>query len=138
MEKLVHFYTDENLKLEKELHKIKIKLTCLSILRLLVFFFTLFGIYFSLGNPTTVAIITIVGVGIFSFLLSRYLKIKEKKKLVLCKILINKTEIRVLEGDFSFLPEGKEFLDSNHFFSHDIDLFGRHSFFNTLIGLQQK
>ena len=129
MEKLVHFYTDENLKLEKELHKIKIKLTNLSVLRLLVFFFTLFGIYFSLGNPTIVTIITIVGVGIFSFLLSRYLKIKEKKKLVLCKISINKTEIRVLEGDFSFLPEGKEFLDSNHFFSHDIDLFGRHSFF---------
>ena len=129
MEKLVHFYTDENLKLEKELHKIKIKLTNLSVLRLLVFFFTLFGIYFSLGNPTIVTIITIVGVGIFSFLLSQYLKIKEKKKLVLCKILINKTEIRVLEGDFSFLPEGKEFLDSNHFFSHDIDLFGRHSFF---------
>ena len=129
MEKLVHFYTDENLKLEKELHKIKIKLTNLSVLRLLVFFFTLFGIYFSLGNPTIVTIITIVGVGIFSFLLSQYLKIKEKKKLVLCKISINKTEIRVLEGDFSFLPEGKEFLDSNHFFSHDIDLFGSHSFF---------
>ncbi|MDG2151026.1 MAG: DNA mismatch repair protein MutS [Polaribacter sp.] len=129
MEKLVHFYTDENLKLEKELHKIKIKLTNLSVLRLLVFFFTLFGIYFSLGNPTIVSIIMIVGVGIFSFLLSQYLKIKEKKKLVLCKISINKTEIRVLEGDFSFLPEGKEFLDSNHFFSHDIDLFGRHSFF---------
>jgi hypothetical protein len=129
MEKLVHFYTDENLKLEKELHKIKIKLTNLSVLRLLVFFFTLFGIYFSLGNPTIVSIIMIVGVGIFSFLLSQYLKIKEKKKLVLCKILINKTEIRVLEGDFSFLPEGKEFLDSNHFFSHDIDLFGSHSFF---------
>ena len=129
MEKLVHFYTDENLKLEKELHKIKIKLTNLSVLRLLVFFFTLFGIYFSLGNPTIVSIITIVGVGIFSFLLSQYLKIKEKKKLVLCKISINKTEIRVLEGDFSFLPEGKEFLDSNHFFSHDIDLFGSHSFF---------
>ena len=129
MEKLVHFYTDENLKLEKELHKIKIKLTNLSVLRLLVFLFTLFGIYFSLGNPTIVTIITIVGAGIFSFLLSRYLKIKEKKKLVLCKILINKTEIRVLEGDFSFLPEGKEFLDSNHFFSHDIDLFGSHSFF---------
>ena len=129
MEKLVHFYTDENLKLEKELHKIKIKLTNLSVLRLLVFFFTLFGIYFSLGNPTIVTIIMIVGVGIFSFLLSQYLKIKEKKKLVLCKISINKTEIRVLEGDFSFLPEGKEFLDSNHFFSHDIDLFGSHSFF---------
>ncbi len=129
MEKLVHFYTDENLKLEKELHKIKIKLTNLSVLRVLVFFFTLFGIYFSSGNPTIVTIITIVGVGIFSFLLSRYLKIKEKKKLVLCKISINKTEIRVLEGDFSFLPEGKEFLDSNHFFSHDIDLFGSHSFF---------
>jgi hypothetical protein len=79
MEKLVHFYTDENLKLEKELHKIKIKLTNLSVLRLLVFFFTLFGIYFSLGNPTIVSIIMIVGVGIFSFLLSQYLKIKEKK-----------------------------------------------------------
>ena len=78
MEKLVHFYTDENLKLEKELHKIKIKLTNLSVLRLLVFFFTLFGIYFSLGNPTIVSIIMIVGVGIFSFLLSQYLKIKEK------------------------------------------------------------
>ncbi|MDG1743052.1 MAG: DNA mismatch repair protein MutS, partial [Polaribacter sp.] len=129
MEKLVHFYTEENLKLEKELQKQKIKLTNLSVLRLLVFFLTSFGIYFSLGNPILVAIITIVGVGIFSFLLSRYLKRKEKKKLVLCKILINKTEIRVLEGDFSFLPKGKKFANSNHFFSHDIDLFGSHSFF---------
>ena len=129
MEKLVHFYTEENLTLEKELQKLKIKLTNLSVLRLLVFFLTSFGIYFSFGNRTIVLIITIVGVGIFSFLLSRYLKRKEKKKLVLCKILINKTEIRVLEGDFSFLPNGKEFADSHHFFSHDIDLFGSHSFF---------
>ena len=129
MEKLVHFYREENLKLEKEVYKLKIKLTNLSVLRLLVFFLTSFAIYFSLGNRTIVSIITIVGVGIFSFLLSRYLKRKEKKKLVLCKILINKTEIRVLEGDFSFLPDGKEFSDSTHFFSHDIDLFGSHSFF---------
>tara|TARA_B100000787_G_scaffold152225_1_gene125751 strand:+ start:41988 stop:43757 length:1770 start_codon:yes stop_codon:yes gene_type:complete len=129
MKNLVDFYTEENLRLEEELKKIKARLANLSILRLLVFFLTSFGIYFLFGSLIIVSIITVVGITFFSFLLSRYLNTKEKKKLVQRKILINKTEIRVLEGDFSFLPTGKEFADSYHYFSHDIDVFGSHSFF---------
>ncbi len=129
MKNLVDFYTEENLRSEEELKKIKARLANLSILRLLVFFLTSFGIYFLFGSLIIVSIITVVGITFFSFLLSRYLNTKEKKKLVQRKILINKTEIRVLEGDFSFLPTGKEFADSYHYFSHDIDVFGSHSFF---------
>ena len=129
MKNLVDFYTEENLRLEEELKKIKARLANLSILRLLVFFLTSFGIYFLFVSLIIVSIITVVGITFFSFLLSRYLNTKEKKKLVQRKILINKTEIRVLEGDFSFLPTGKEFADSYHYFSHDIDVFGSHSFF---------
>ena len=129
MKKLVHFYTEEKQRLETELKATKNKLANLSILRLIVFVLTSAGIYFLFDTLRVVGVIGAVGVIVFGILLIKYLDAKESKKLLITKIKINETEIRVLEGNFSFLKTGEEFIDPTHVYSNDIDLFGRGSFF---------
>jgi len=129
MEKLTRFYKEEKDKLEIELKAVKNKLANLSILRLIVFVLTSTGIYFLFDTLRIVGVIGAVGVIVFGILLIKYLDAKESKILLITKIKINETEIRVLEGDFSFLKTGEEFIDSTHVYSNDIDLFGRGSFF---------
>ena len=129
MKKLVHFYTEEKQRLETELKATKNKLANLSILRLIVFVLTSVGIYFLFDTLRVVGVIGAVGVIVFGILLIKYLDAKESKKLLITKIKINETEIRVLEGNFSFLKTGEEFIDPTHVYSNDIDLFGRGSFF---------
>jgi len=129
MKKLVHFYTEEKQRLETELKETKNKLANLSILRLIVFVLTSAGIYFLFDTLRIVGVIGAVGVIVFGILLIKYLDAKESKILLITKIKINETEIRVLEGDFSFLKTGEEFIDPTHVYSNDIDLFGRGSFF---------
>ena len=129
MKKLVHFYTEEKQRLETELKATKNKLANLSILRLIVFVLTSAGIYFLFDTLRIVGVIGAVGVIVFGILLIKYLDAKESKKLLITKIKINETEIRVLEGNFSFLKTGEEFIDPTHVYSNDIDLFGKGSFF---------
>ena len=129
MKKLVHFYTEEKQRLETELKETKNKLANLSILRLIVFVLTSAGIYFLFDTLRIVGVIGAVGVIVFGILLIKYLDAKESKILLITKIKINETEIRVLEGNFSFLKTGEEFIDPTHVYSNDIDLFGRGSFF---------
>ena len=47
-------------------------------------------------------------------------------------IKINQIEINVLNGDLSDLRDGDQFKDPTHFYSYDIDLFGKGSFFQYL------
>ena len=129
MKKLVHFYTEEKQRLETELKETKNKLANLSILRLIVFVLTSVGIYFLFDTLRIVGVIGAVGVIVFGILLIKYLDAKESKILLITKIKINETEIRVLEGNFSFLKIGEEFIDPTHVYSNDIDLFGKGSFF---------
>ena len=129
MKKLVHFYSEEKQRLETELKETKNKLANLSILRLIVFVLTSAGIYFLFDTLRIVGVIGAVGVIVFGILLIKYLDAKESKILLITKIKINETEIRVLEGNFSFLKTGEEFIDPTHVYSNDIDLFGRGSFF---------
>src|SRR5690606_25325469 len=51
---------------------------------------------------------------------------------LLALININKTEIEVLNRNYKHLPEGNEYKDPSHFFSQDIDLFGKGSFYQYL------
>ena len=125
----MHFYTEEKQRLETELKATKNKLANLSVLRLVVFILTLVGIYFLFDDIRAVGFIATVGIIVFSILLIKYLDAKESKKLLITKIKINETEIRVLEGNFLFLKTGEEFIDPTHVYSNDIDLFGRGSFF---------
>ncbi len=47
-------------------------------------------------------------------------------------ILINEEEQNALEGNFSAFGEGREFEDSKHPYTSDLDIFGKHSLFQML------
>ncbi len=63
-------------------------------------------------------------------MISKHINIlKKEEAIVAAKIKINTTEIRVLNRDFHHLETGASFIDPAHFYSNDIDLFGKGSFF---------
>jgi ABC-type multidrug transport system fused ATPase/permease subunit len=123
------FYTQQKAALEKEALVFKKKLIILGIFRLAVFLGTSFLIYLTFGDFTNVLLIAFVGVFFFSFLVMKYLNLKRKKDIVTAKIKINITEIKVLNSVFHHLKTGEEFINPLHFYSNDIDLFGKGSFF---------
>jgi len=125
----IQFYTQEKLTLEVELATLKKTLYTISAFRLVVFFTTVFGIYYFLSSGITVSVVAVIGFSIFALLLVKNAKLQIEKELLLSKIQINAIEISVLNGEYKNLKSGNEFVDPHHFYSNDIDLFGIGSFF---------
>lgn len=105
------------------------KMSLLSVLRLIVFVLTSFGIYMAFGQWKIAAGISVLGVVIFLFLLSKYTDIKAQRALHKRLIAINEEELKIASGDFYDRATGSEFEDPKHFYSLDIDLFGKGSFY---------
>lgn len=76
--------------------------------------------------------IGVLGIGIFLFLLSRYTDLKSKRAHHKRLVIINEDELKIASGDFHNRPDGSQFENPNHFYSLDIDLFGKGSFFQFL------
>jgi len=128
----LEFYQEQQQFFEKELSQINQKLFQLSMVRLVVFLALVFYTWFLFGNIKVLVPILVVGVVLFFFLVSKYSDLKLLKQKTQQLIQINQLEINVLNGDVSALEMGDEFKDSSHFYSYDIDLFGKGSFFQYL------
>ncbi len=129
MQDPLQFYQSEKQLFEKELATLKRKLVRSSTFRLLVFTGTVLGIYFFFGQLEIVIPIALTGIVLFLFLLIKHNHLQLLKNLKKALILINKREIDVLNGDYLSLEQGNEYIDADHYYSFDIDLFGRGSFF---------
>ncbi len=126
------FYKGQLEKFTKQLKRVKKTSSLISLFRLLIFVSTIYGVYFFFSNTQITSLIAVVGIGLFIFLVSVYVNLKDQKNKLTELIKINSNELKVLYGDFSFLDTGNEFVDSSHDFSNDIDLFGEGSFFQYL------
>lgn len=68
----------------------------------------------------------------FSFLIKKNIQLEDRKrKFVALKKLVE-NELLALKHSFSHFYNGKEFLNTEHFFSYDLDLFGEGSLFQFL------
>jgi len=120
----------EQIELNKtESKRIYKQMSLLSVLRLSVFVVIVFGIYLYFDQWQVAAAIGILGTAIFLFLLSRYTDIKAKRALHKRLVTINEDELKIASGDFHHRADGSQFQNPKHFFSLDIDLFGKGSFF---------
>ena len=126
------FYTQEKTTQNKHLKEANKQLNLSSMLRLILFLGTAFGIYYFYPDWKIAALIGVVGFGIFLFLVSRHSDLKYKRNKIDELVKLNETELEVLNRNFSHLATGKEFEDHDHPFSQDIDLFGKGSFFQYL------
>ena len=105
------------------------KMTLFSSLRLLAFLLMAFGVYLTYTNWQIAVGIVVIGIIIFIFLLSKHTDIKAERLLKLALVDLNKTELEIANGNFHDRHQGLQFQDPLHFYSLDIDLFGRGSFF---------
>ena len=129
MQKLIEFYSKNLERHTNEGLKIQKKLKILSYSRLLMFLVTLLAVYFLWSNVKVAIIAGFVGMGTFLFLVRYYEDVKEKYRFSHALSKLNATELDVLKYDFDALPDGAQFIDANHDYSQDLDLFGKGSFF---------
>lgn len=127
------FYKSQIVAHAATLKAIKRKLAISSMIRLLVFILACVAIYFALENSkneTAVVIAIIIAtIVLFVLLVTRHNRLKYERDLTNTLIDQNKTELEVLNRNFHHLPSGEKYNDPLHFYSQDIDLFGRGSFF---------
>ncbi|MCT4631088.1 DNA mismatch repair protein MutS [Winogradskyella sp.] len=129
MNKPIEFYQSQLEKhkvISKSLYK---QMGLLSLFRLLVFVVTTFTIYFTYTQWQIATIVAILGIAIFLFLLSKYTDLKAKRALHKRLVEINEEELKIASGDFYNRPDGSQYQNPKHYYSLDIDLFGKGSFF---------
>ena len=127
------FYKSQIETHSETLKQLKRKLALSSTIRLLVFIAACVAIYFALENSkneiAVVIAIVLVTIVLFVLLVTRHNKLKYERDLTNTLIDENETELEVLNRVFHHLPSGEKYKDPLHFYSQDIDLFGRGSFF---------
>jgi len=128
------FYQNKIERLGLELSLAKKKRNLVSIALITVFIFLVWSIYhYFTTDRTTINLIIPIFTGIGFILISRidsrFLgKIDYLKALIDC----NQKELGYLSGDFSTLEKGEEFIDPNHSYSNDLDIFGEESLFQII------
>lgn len=129
MQDLASFYQNKIDKHATVLAEVKRQLAGSSVIRLLVFALTALSMYLLLGKAKLVLAAALGGIILFLFLVSRHTNLKYKRDKLIALKKINETEIKLLKRDFHHLPDGSEFKNPEHYFSQDIDLYGKGSFY---------
>jgi DNA mismatch repair ATPase MutS len=132
MTDLKSFYQKHIETYSAEVSKLKKQLFSLSLFRICWFILITVLVYFTFSNLIIATTIGLFGLIIFLYALVRYTKLKKKQALKKALLQINSDELRILNGDFQFKPEGEEFQEAKHAYCLDIDLFGKGSFFQNI------
>lgn len=95
-------------------------------------FLSIFAPAFIFGFSWLTLVITLLLLVFFFFLIKTNIQLERRRKR--CKVLNQLVADELLALDHSFLhfKNGAEFLDTDHFFSYDLDLFGEGSLFQFL------
>lgn len=125
----ISFYKKQLNSYNTQLTQVKKQLYASSMLRLAVFLALGFLVYFTFGNTKVVLGIVVAGVALFLFLVSRHTRMQYHRDKTKALFDINTIELEVQKRNFHHLLEGNAFKDLTHYFSQDIDLFGRGSFY---------
>ncbi|WP_346862133.1 hypothetical protein [uncultured Draconibacterium sp.] len=131
METISGFYNDKLRKYTTELSMVTVKVKRFAWFRFLSFagiFIPLFISGFK-WIPLSISFVLMV---LFFFLIKKNSSLeKRKRKFTVLKKLVE-DEALALKHSFLHFQNGKEFLDTEHFFSYDLDLFGDGSLFQFL------
>jgi ABC-type iron transport system FetAB ATPase subunit len=130
---LNEFYKSRVEEYTRTSNLLKRKENQLSVGRLGVFILSivLFYVLFSVSVAFAV-IIFVTGLFSLGWLIQYQNGIIRKKEYYEHLSIINQLELKSIEGDYSSFPDGSEYLDKNHPYTYDLDIFGRASLFQFL------
>ena len=129
MQQPQEFYNNQKAYFEQKSTQLKKKLTISSLVRFITFLAIILAIYLFFGNISAMLLVVGIGIIVFIYLVLKHGDLQYNFDLNKTLIAINKTELNVLKRDYLNLDDGSEFLNPKHFYSYDIDLFGKGSFF---------
>lgn len=124
-------YQDYIIKCESKILRLTKISNRLSVLRLLIFIISCIVIIILIRNKlfTPVLIFFSFSSLLFAFVIKRHDKITWVKKHAIFLKGINESEILRLKCDLEVFDAGQRFVDQNHPYSSDLDIFGQHSLF---------
>ena len=125
-------YLSKKEQFGKKLSQVKQSLVLLSTLRLGVFILTGFSIYFFWGQTAMVVTSSVLGFGVFGVLVARYAGLVNRKRYFEALKKVNQNEINALDKNYEGISDGAEFLQSDHYFNQDIDLYGPGTIFQVI------
>ncbi|WP_166960781.1 MutS-related protein [Yeosuana marina] len=125
----LEYYKQQLKTYQSEEQKRNKQMAFLSTIRVFVFLATAFGIYMLFNSWQFASMSGIIGAIVFIYLLLKYTRIKSERDFYTELVKINQEEIQIHSGNFHHRDDGLQFQETNHFYSLDIDLFGRGSFF---------
>ncbi len=139
------FYIEQKENAENKITELKKQLNLYAWCRGLWFVFSIFITYFTFTKSTKLTGLSVLVVVflILVFFIKKYSKKNNILKHYQRIVKINEIELQVLDYNFDNLYSGNEFVQTNHDFSYDLDLFGESSVFqmisraNTKIGKQK-
>lgn len=112
------------------LKKTRKKHATLSVFRLIVFLALLLTWFYLITLNLSVGItIGSALIGLFLALIKQHKNLEDKIEYLKTIIEVNQHEIRCCKNDFSVFEPGNEFIDPEHPYSYDVDLFGKGSLF---------
>lgn len=124
------FYTSRIETFGKAYNELKRKEGQLSAGRLALFLGSI-GLFYAFFSVSIGLAIILLVLGMFSlgWLINYQNGIIRKKEYYQHLTIINELELKCLEGDYYSYPDGSEYLDKNHPYAYDLDIFGRASVF---------
>lgn len=125
-------YTERLSLTEGQLQQVKKQIFRISMLRLALFIAGIAGLYFFF-NQTTLLIICICLTFLPLFILVKiHNRFFIRKEWLETQARIIQEELQALSGDYSSFEDGKEYVNPEHPYSFDLDIFGRCSLFQSI------
>lgn len=125
-------YTERLSLTEGQLQQVKKQIFRISMLRLALFIAGIAGLYFFF-NQTTLLIICICLTFLPLFILVKiHNRFFIRKEWLETQARIIQEELQALSGDYSSFEDGKEYVNPEHPYSFDLDIFGRRSLFQSI------
>jgi len=123
----------ERLSLTKgQLQQVKKQIFRISMLRLTLFIAGVAGIYFFFSQtPLLIVCICLTFLPLF-ILVKIHNRFFIRKEWLETQARIIQEELQALSGDYSSFEDGKEYVNPEHPYSFDLDIFGRHSLFQSI------
>ena len=125
-------YTERLSLTEGQLQQVKKQIFRISMLRLALFIAGIAGLYFFF-NQTTLLIVCICLTFLPLFILVKiHNRFFIRKEWLETQARIIQEELQALSGDYSCFEDGKEYVNPEHPYSFDLDIFGRRSLFQSI------
>jgi hypothetical protein len=127
------FYTSNVTEYTHQLLALKKRSSWIAWIRFAIFLTTAFAIYFLWeSNSITLISIAFVGIGVFLWLLSLSANNKKQQEHLTLLIQLNEEEIQILHHNYLTRADGTEFINMQHAYANDLDIFGKASLYQYL------